>query len=318
MDCNIPKMVQDFLSKCSFDEKSIILEVGTNNSTEVLTELTNGAKIITLKNNVNLETFCKAQEIDKINLIFYNSINEPYRITQYEIFKKTEYIIIHENYLKYFSEILNKPDWQLSEGYEEYVICKNIQYRNSLIKNTGSWNIKDMNEHYFDRNLANLFLDFFKSRNVDTVVDFGCGPGQYVDFFESNELNVIGYDGNELTPEITNGKCQVLDLTTNFNLDKKFDCVLSLEVGEHIPKEYEEIYIDNLIKHAGRLIIISWAVPGQDGYGHVNCQSNEYIKNVFKSKGFKSIASAEEIFRTGATAPWFKNTIMVFELENYA
>ena len=49
------------------------------------------------------------------------------------------------------------------------------------------------------------------------------------------------YDGNPNTPEMTGGIGKVLDLSERFDLGKKFDYVVSLEVAEHIPKEYEEI-----------------------------------------------------------------------------
>ena len=55
------------------------------------------------------------------------------------------------------------------------------------------------------------------------------------------------------------------------------DAVLSLEVGEHIPEDYEDIYLENLDRHADKIIILSWAVPEQGGFGHVNERDNGYI-----------------------------------------
>ena len=34
--------------------------------------------------------------------------------------------------------------------------------------------------------------------------------------------------------------------------------ILSLEVAEHIPAQFESIYIDNLVKHAKEDIILAW------------------------------------------------------------
>ncbi len=39
----------------------------------------------------------------------------------------------------------------------------------------------------------------------------------------------------------------------------KYDWIISLEVAEHIPAQFESIYIDNLVKHAKEGIILSWA-----------------------------------------------------------
>merc|ERR1711959_250741 len=55
------------------------------------------------------------------------------------------------------------------------------------------------------------------------------------------------------------------------------DWVVSIEVGEHIEKAKEQAFLDNLATVARRGVILSWGVPGQTGYGHVNCQSNEYV-----------------------------------------
>jgi hypothetical protein len=87
---------------------------------------------------------------------------------------------------------------------------------------------------------------------------------------------------------------------------------MSLEVGEHIPAEFESIYLDNVAKHAKGLIILSWAVPGQNGDGHVNCQSNEHIIDEMHLRSFTLDEVATKALRNSASLWWFKNTIMVF------
>jgi hypothetical protein len=83
-------------------------------------------------------------------------------------------------------------------------------------------------------------------------------------------------------------------------------------VGEHIPKEFETIFIDNLIDNCTFGIILSWAVVGQGGTGHVNCQNNDYVKGKFYERGLKDAEELETQFRADAQISWFKNTIMVF------
>ncbi len=52
------------------------------------------------------------------------------------------------------------------------------------------------------------------------------------------------------------------------------DLVHCQEVVEHI----EEKYLDNLLSSllCGKFIVMTHALPGQDGYHHVNCQPPEY------------------------------------------
>ncbi len=88
--------------------------------------------------------------------------------------------------------------------------------------------------------------------------------------------------------------------------------MLSLEVGEHIPKEYERVFIENLHRHNINGIVLSWALKGQGGFGHFNEQNNDYIKELMAEYGYFNDVEAENSLRKKATLWWFKNTIMVF------
>ncbi len=164
----------------------------------------------------------------------------------------------------------------------------------------------------FDPIYAMYLVDFFKNEGARTVGDFGCGSGEYVKTLLEHQIACEGYDGNPCTPQITGGLAQVADLGQPLYLGKTFDWILCLEVGEHIPKEYEQIFIDNLNRHNTKGIILSWAVPGQGGHGHFNEQPNQYIKNILRRLGYFNDVAAEKIMREKASLPWFKNTLMVF------
>ena len=165
--------------------------------------------------------------------------------------------------------------------------------------------------HKYDQGLFNPLLNFLQDQK--TIVDFGCGNADYArHLIEKGNKTVDCYDGNPNTPEMTGGLGKVLDLSKKFDLGKKYECVISLEVGEHIPPKFEQIYIDNLDRHCSQCIILSWALPGQGGAGHVNERDNSYIKNEFQKRGYKSWDKAENLFRNAATFSWFKNTMMVF------
>jgi tryptophanyl-tRNA synthetase len=94
-----------------------------------------------------------------------------------------------------------------------------------------------------------------------------------------------------------------------------YDLVLSLEVGEHIPEEYEEVFIQNLVTHANDMLVISWGIPGQLGLGHVNCRENSYIIGKIMENGFRYDERWSGILRRTARLPWFKKTLMVFHRE---
>ena len=182
------------------------------------------------------------------------------------------------------------------------------------INEKGFWETTDQTGHVHDKNLADALGSYLLITGHKTVVDFGCGLGDYAKAFKALNLDVEAFDGNPNTEALTDGIASVLDLSKPFYLQKKFDAVMSLEVGEHIPAEFEEQFIDNITKHAKKHLIISWAIVGQGGDGHVNCANNDYIIGQIVDRRFKHNAVDSQTIRNAATnASWFGNTIMVFD-----
>lgn len=183
-----------------------------------------------------------------------------------------------------------------------------------IINKLGFWETTDGTGHIHDRALSNALTQYLLDTKATTVVDFGCGMGDYAKDFKSAGLKVEAYDGNPNTEKMTDGIGKVLDLSRPFYLKKKFDAVISLEVGEHIPAEFETLFLDNICKHVRNTLIISWAVEGQGGSGHVNCKNNDYIINQVQERGFKYNLEASEALRKSATnASWFSYTLMIFD-----
>ena len=189
---------------------------------------------------------------------------------------------------------------------------KEAQNNDFNISETGAWAGKDSGKyHFFDQALAKNLALFFKNNNANSIIDLGAGEGKYSEYFTQQGIFTSCYDGNPDTQTLSNGRCAVINLTEKINLNKH-DWVLSLEVGEHLPQKYEDILIDNLNAVNIKGIVLSWAVKGQGGDGHVNEQSNEYIKQKFLDLGYIVDLEAEQELRKDVIASWFKNTIMVF------
>lgn len=181
-----------------------------------------------------------------------------------------------------------------------------------IIDEHGFWHGEEaVNEHRIDFILADALADFFIAEQVGSVVDFGCGTGEYVKIMRQYGIDCQGYDGNPDTVIISDGIAKVADLSQPLDLGT-FDWVMSLEVGEHLPKQFEMTYIENLDRHNTKGIVLSWALKGQGGFGHFNEQSNAYVKDLMKQYGYVNDEAAENILRTKASFWWFKNTIMVF------
>jgi cyclopropane fatty-acyl-phospholipid synthase-like methyltransferase len=180
------------------------------------------------------------------------------------------------------------------------------------IHTNGYWQgTEASSQHVHDANLTKCLISFFKNEGANNIVDFGCGMGKYVQAFRNSGLSAIGFDGNPNTPELTNHTCGVLDLSVPTQFEP-FDWVMSLEVGEHLPQKFEDIFINNLHNNNKRGIVLSWAVKGQGGYGHFNEQNNDYIKSKICALGYINDIESEGIMRNMSSLPWFKKTIMVF------
>ena len=187
------------------------------------------------------------------------------------------------------------------------------------VLNNGAWDnmtqTEVTSEHAFDEKLCTELISYLIDEKAETVVDMGCGIGEYVRRFK-NHFKCDGFDGNPHTRELTNNICNVLDLSEPVNINNSYDWVVSLEVGEHIPKKFEDFFIDNITKCCTNGLIISWAIPGQGGKGHVNEKKNDYIIQRITSKGFTYLPEKSKNLRNASQLWWFKNTIMVFKKNN--
>jgi 2-polyprenyl-3-methyl-5-hydroxy-6-metoxy-1,4-benzoquinol methylase len=179
-----------------------------------------------------------------------------------------------------------------------------------MIHPHGYWTSKgETNTHEFDKPLCDAIIHLFG--HVGRIIDIGCGKGDYVKAFLNKGIDCIGYDGSPLTPALSDHTCSIMDFSSPVDIGK-FDLVLCLEVGEHIPEQYEKVFIDNLSNASKEFIILSWAIEGQPGIGHVNCRNNPYIIRELQKRGFDYNAYISEYLREESTLPWFKNTLMVF------
>ena len=181
------------------------------------------------------------------------------------------------------------------------------------ISPTGAWQCETKEPHGFDEPLAHAILHFLELNRVNSVIDLGCGSGAYVDFLNSYGIGCKGYDGNPATPNFSKS-CHVADLTIPLDLGDA-DCVLSLEVGEHIPEPYERVFIDNVALHANRFVILSWFPMKGEGIGHVNERGNDYVKGKMRERLWLSMDDEEKKLREASTLWWFGCSLMVFQRE---
>lgn len=153
--------------------------------------------------------------------------------------------------------------------------------------------------------------------DVGSVLDVGCAGGGWLsEWRRAGIADVFGVDGAyveladlEIEPELF----RAADLAHPFELGRTFDLVQSLEVAEHIDEMASSVFVSNLVKHAGRYILFSAAVPGQGGEYHVNEQPYDFWRKRFAENGF----SAYDFVRPRIAADnrisfWYRYNIILF------
>jgi len=147
-----------------------------------------------------------------------------------------------------------------------------------------------------------------------SLSDFGAGVGQIGHALRvyDPDMQYNGYDGAGNVEEFTDNYVKFADLTMPLAFNRT-DWVISSEVGEHIPNEFEEQVISNLHAHNCNGIILTWAILGQGGHGHINCHSNKYLIDIFTHLGY-NYDEWSELVRIPRTHhhKWYEGSAMVF------
>ncbi|BDA40977.1 hypothetical protein COCOBI_01-6320 [Coccomyxa sp. Obi] len=164
---------------------------------------------------------------------------------------------------------------------------------------------------YMDNDLVKELHSLYDGHSV---LDLGCGLGQYGEALRLLGIDWTGYDGAEHVEEATKGLVQFMDLSKPHWLGKQYDWVMSLEVGEHLPSEVTSTFVGNLLRHAKCGLVLSWALPGQGGHHHVNELSNaDVISMIEEGSELRFDRGKTAMLRAHASVAWFKNTLMVFD-----
>jgi len=124
---------------------------------------------------------------------------------------------------------------------------------------------------------------------MESVLDVGCGDGIWLASCRAKGASTVsGVDGPWTDPTqllIPPESVAIKDLSEPFDLQRRYDLVISLEVAEHVAPQFSEIFVDNLVRH-GDVILFGAAIPYQSGFRHINEQWQSYWAGLFQAKGF--------------------------------
>lgn len=128
-----------------------------------------------------------------------------------------------------------------------------------------------------------------------SLIDVGCGIGDYVSGFLMSSVNAFGIEGSKnCIPYLAAPENRIFIKDIREIIDVGwYNVALCLEVLEHIEEEFADTVVYNLNNMSDK-ILTSAAPPGQGGHYHVNCQEKKYWVEKFAKYGFERDESVEE------------------------
>ncbi len=158
-----------------------------------------------------------------------------------------------------------------------------------------------------------IVLELVKPKSV---IDVGCGDGGWLTVFKKYGIqDIYGVDGNWVSNEsllIEPSRFIAYDLRRPFQMNRKFDLVVAVEVAEHLPPSNSETFVNSLTR-LGDVILFSAAIPFQVGQGHLNGQWPIFWANKFERNGFKVVdCIRQKIWNNSSVRPYYAQNIFVY------
>jgi SAM-dependent methyltransferase len=147
---------------------------------------------------------------------------------------------------------------------------------------------------------------------VNSVIDVGCGVGNWLKCFHDNGVRIItGVDGeyidrSKLVIDETNFITK--NLEREFELDSKYDLAISLEVAEHLSNSASKEFVKSLV-NLSDVILFSAAIPLQGGQNHINEQWPSYWQALFQEHEYSFHDILRPVF-------WNDNRISYYYRQN--
>lgn len=188
---------------------------------------------------------------------------------------------------------------------------------------TGSWHrvANDPLSYPEDPSFAGAVSHFLKKEGAASAIDVGSGSGDIARAVAANAgIYVLGVDGN---PHTTTGNLEHfegggqaefrrLDLIQPFPRDfQRFDWAMSFAVAEHVPFQYEHVFLGNLhrVSRAGLLLV--WDDRSSTGTGHVNSRDESEVLRIFETLGYSLDTAASAEIRRNAQQRWYKLVLVL-------
>lgn len=155
----------------------------------------------------------------------------------------------------------------------------------------------------------------FEIYKPSSILDVGCGLGNWIEVAKKiSGAEIKGVDGDYVDRrllKIEENEFVECDLTKPFDLNRKFDLAICLEVAEHLPEASAEGFIKSITNHSD-VIMFSAALPGQGGQHHINEQWPSYWQEHFNNCGFEMMDFFRfKIWNNPKIEYWYKQNLFL-------
>jgi SAM-dependent methyltransferase len=163
------------------------------------------------------------------------------------------------------------------------------------------------------KRILDIVMDYHRPASV---LDVGCGIGTWLKVAQSRGISDIrGIEGSWLDPsklQVEPHFLETRDLEKSFDLGRRFDLVICLEVAEHISGSAADHFIASLTHHAP-VVLFSAAIPYQGGDHHVNEQFLPYWVERFSRFNFRPLDLIRgKIWNDQAILWWLRQNVVLF------
>jgi hypothetical protein len=151
---------------------------------------------------------------------------------------------------------------------------------------------------------------------MNAVLDIGCGDGRWLSVCRAKGATAIsGVDGPWTDPAqllIPPDSVTIKELSNAFDLQRRYDLAISLEVAEHVGSQYSGVFVDNLVRHSD-VILFGAAIPYQGGFRHINEQWQSYWATLFAARGYVAYDPLRNaLWHDSNVHYWYKQNIILY------
>jgi SAM-dependent methyltransferase len=195
---------------------------------------------------------------------------------------------------------------------------------------------KELEKQYFEEEYKRSLLEYkryldaleevFDFSIINNFLDLGCNNARLIEAIQRKygHIEVQGVDyfqwSKDYADPSVREKIQLKDLAQVQDFSQGFDMVNCSEVGEHIEKHAENVFLGNLAKATKHILVLTWSnKPSLGNEQHQNPRSQHYIIRCLHEKGLnywpeasRSLSYALEKNLGGIGYGWWAENIMVF------